>query len=105
MSIAMAPAIIGRPETVAQLFPGDSMGRLVRGMTEALDKSFSDEHGKMRGDITQEEIKTRFALLLKWAKILRGDQSWGLERIVGQFGEILICYMARKDYEPPARKC
>lgn len=97
--------IIGRPETIVELFPGDLMGRLVRGVTEAVHKSFCDKQGKMSREITQAEIRERFNACMKWAKTLRGDLKWGIERIVGQFDEILICHLAKKDYVPPQRQC
>jgi len=99
----MSVAYIGRPETLLSLFPGEAMGRLVNGITAAVDRSFHDEHGKMRGDITRIEIKDRFTACVRWARILRGDKKWGLERIIGQFAEILRCYLAKAEYKIPER--
>jgi hypothetical protein len=99
----MSTAYINRPETLLSLFPEEAMGRLVNGITAAVDRSFHDEQGKMRGDITRIEIKDRFTACVNWARILRGDKKWGLERIVGQFDEILRCHLAKAEYKIPER--
>jgi hypothetical protein len=100
----MSLAHINRPETLKALFPGDSLGGLTRGVFGAVDRSFRDSEGRMKKDITQVEIKDRFTACVEWAKTLRGDFKWGLERIVGQFDEIIRCHLAKMDYKPPTRQ-
>jgi hypothetical protein len=98
-------ALIGRDETLYQLFPDELLGRLTKGVTEAVDRSFRDSEGRLRRDITHIEIKDRFSACIKWARTLRGDLKWGVDRIVGQMDEILRCHLAKADYSPPERKC
>jgi hypothetical protein len=99
------PAIIGRPETLLELFPGDTMGRLTNAINECIFKSFCDDKGKMRTDVTQAEVKDRFTVCINTARQLRGDLRWGLERIVGALDEALICHLAKTDFKPSDRKC
>jgi hypothetical protein len=99
------PAIIGRPETLLSLFPGEAMGRLVNAMNEAIFKSFCDEKGKMKSDVTQAEVKERFTVCVKMARQLRGDLGWGLERIIGILDEVLICHLSKTEFKPSDRKC
>lgn len=95
--------LIGRQETILQLFPGDSLGRLTRGIHEAVERSFQDDKGRMRTDITQWEIRDRVTACVKQAKMMRGDLKWGLDRIVGQMDEVLRCHLAKTDYKVPTR--
>ena len=99
------PAIIGRQETLLDLFPGEAMGRLVNAMNESIFKSFCDEKGKMRGDVSQAEVKERFKVCVNMARQLRGDLHWGLERIIGILDEVLICHLAKTEFKPSDRKC
>lgn len=101
----MSMAYINRPETLTSLFPGVAMGTLTRGIFEAVDRSFQHDKGKMKGDITIAEIRSRFAACVHWAKILRGDLKWGLERVIGQFDEILRCHLTKTPYKVPTRAC
>jgi|WetSurMetagenome_2_1015567.scaffolds.fasta_scaffold67518_3 hypothetical protein len=96
---------INRPETLLSLFPGAAMGTLTRAIFQAVDRSFKHAQGKMRQDIPLAEIRSRFSACVHWAKILRGDQKWGLERIIGQFDEILRCHLTKTDYKIPTRQC
>lgn len=58
----------------------------------------------MKKEIPLSEIRSRFAACIHWAKILRGDSKWGLERIIGQFDEIIRCHLAKIDYQPSTRQ-
>jgi hypothetical protein len=101
----MSLALIGKEETIRQMFPGEMLGRLTNAITVAIDRSFHDAEGRLQREITRTEIKDRFSTCIKWARVLRGDLQWGVERIVGQFDEILRCYLAKAEYIPPQRKC
>jgi hypothetical protein len=85
------------------MFPGEALGRLTNGIIAAVDRSFHDEHGQMKREITRAEIKDRFAACVHWARILRGDEKWGLDRIIGQFDEIIKCHLAKAEYKIPTR--
>ena len=95
--------LIGRQETIIQLFPGEALGKLTSGITDAVDRSFQDDKGKLRGDITHWEIRDRFRACMSKAKMMRGDLKWGLDRIVGQMDEVLRCHLAKTDYTVPSR--
>jgi hypothetical protein len=81
------------------------MGRLTNAITESVFKSFCDEQGKMRGDVSQAEVKERFKVCVNMARQLRGDLHWGLERIIGILDEVLICHLAKTEFKPSDRKC
>ena len=81
------------------------MGRLCNAITEAVLKSFCDEKGKMNKDVTQAEVKDRFTVCVKAARQLRGDLKWGLERIIGDLDEVLICSLSKTEFKPSDRKC
>ena len=97
--------IVGREETLTQMFPGEALGKLTNGITDAIALSFCDDNGKMRKDVPATEIKDRFTVCVKMAKMLRGDLKWGLDRICGQMPEIIRCHLAKIDYIPPVRQC
>jgi hypothetical protein len=101
----MSLTLVNRDETLYQLFPGELLGRLANGITTAVQKSFADQEGRMRRDIPRIEIVDRFKECVRWARTLRGDLQWGVDRIVGQLDEILRCHLARIDYVPTERKC
>lgn len=101
----MSVAILNRAETLQSLFNGpEAMNILMRGIMHAVHRSFQVGSGSMRMDIPKSEISSRIAACIKWARILRGDYEWGLERIVGQFDEILRCHLAKLEYAVPTRK-
>jgi hypothetical protein len=87
------------------LFPAEALGKLTRAMTLTIDRSFHDAERRLQRDITQFEIKDRFQACMKWARILRGDLKWGVDRVIGQLDDILRCHLAKMDYVPPDRKC
>ncbi len=94
--------IIGRQETIMSLFPGDLLGALTKGVTLAVHKSFEQQSMK---NPTRDEIKRRFDICLKWAKVFRGDLKWGIQRIVDEFDNVLVKELTGATYEPPTRQC
>jgi hypothetical protein len=98
-------AIIGREETLLELFPGEAMGRLTNAISESVFKSLCDAQGKMSGDVPRAEVKDRFKACVMAARMLRGDLKWGLERIVGVLDEVLICHLSKTEFKPSDRRC
>ena len=87
---------------IVTLFPGADLGRITMGIYEAVGKSFDQQF--MRNP-TREEIKRRFKIVMDWAVTLRGDLSWGLDRIVDVMHEILTSELTGAKWEPSKRQC
>ena len=95
--------LIGQDKTFLNLFPpGDALGQLTRGITAAVGQSFNEQN--MRNP-TRDEVVRRFNLCLKWAKTLRGDLEWGLDRICDELPNALGSELLGLEYKPPARQC
>ncbi len=95
--------VIGKEETIVGLFGnGNDLGTLTRGVTEAVGKSFSQQ--SMRNP-SHDEIRRRFTICMKWAKVFRGDLSWGMQRIVDELPNALRAELLGTSYSPPTRQC
>jgi len=93
--------IIGRTETITQMFPGSALGTITNGITNAVGISFDEQ--KMKNP-TMGEIRRRFDICMKWAKILRGDLAWGVQRIIDEMPNILRKELLGVTYTPPSRE-
>ncbi len=102
----MSAIIVGQEKKILSLFPteGGALGRLTIAATQAIQQSF--EQQSMRNP-TRDEVKRRFEIVMKHAVMLRGDLSWGLDRICDTLPEILRTELSGKRWEPPAssRQC
>ena len=92
-------------DSLIQLFPpgganGDMLGKLVNGITKAVHESFIESNLR---DPTQGEIRRRFEICVKWAKVFRGDLKFGIQRIVDELANPLRAELLGVAYEPPAR--
>jgi len=94
--------IIGRQETILQLFPGEDLGTITNGITRAIHASFAEQ--SMRNP-TRAEVRHRFDICFKWAKVMRGDLKWGLARIVDTVPEALRAELLGQEYTPSTRQC
>lgn len=92
-------------DDLIQLFPpqgpsGNLLGQITNGITEAVHTSFAE--GNMRNP-TRDEIRRRFNICVKWAKVFRGDLKFGIQRIVGELPNALRAELLGVPYEPPTR--
>lgn len=91
-------AIIGQDRKIVSLFPpGHALGRLTQAAITTIGKSF--EQQAMRNP-TQDEVKRRFEIVMKYAVMLRGDLKWGLDRICDTLPEILRTELLGQRWEP-----
>lgn len=93
--------IIGRQETLLQMFPGETLGTITNGVAKAVSLSFEEQHMK---NPTRQEIRTRFEICIKWAKVLRGDLKWGVQRIADEMVNVLRAELCGQRYQPPKRE-
>ena len=96
----MANVISGQ-ETFLKMFPGEALGTLVNGITNAVGTSFDEQ--KMRNP-THEEKKRRFTICVNWAKTLRGDLKWGVQRIADEMVNVLRTELIGQRYQPNKRE-
>lgn len=89
-------------QAIVSMFPGADLGRITIGIYEAISQSFEEQ--KMRNP-TREEVKRRFGICINWAKTLRGDLKWGLDRIVDTMGDVLRTELMGTKFEPDNRSC
>lgn len=96
--------IIGREETVLSLFSAEdgTLGKLTLGIMTAVGESFSQQS---MNNPTDAEVRDRFNKCMKWAKILRGDLKWGIQRINDELKNALRAELLGTKYEPPTREC
>ncbi len=95
--------LIGKEETLLQMFPPPVMlGQLTKGIVAAVEKSF--EGTEMRNP-TKEEVKRRFEICVKAAKIMRGDLKFGMQRLLGELPNVLKVELRGDKWEPPTRQC
>ncbi len=100
----IAPAVHRSTETmVTKLFPGDGLGKLVTGVTDAIFKSFRSV-GAM-AEQTMDEKRRRFKICMDWALVLRGDMKWGVQRIADAMPEILRTELSGTKWTPSKRQC
>ncbi len=100
----MSNVIVGGAESksIAGLFPDSDLGRITVGIYSAIERSFTEQ--SMRNP-THEEVKRRFTICINWAKTLRGDLKWGLDRIVDTMPEVLRAHLLGGEFKPDARAC
>lgn len=100
----MSNVIVGGAEGkgIVSLFPGPDLGRITLGIYGAIEASFAEQ--AMRNP-TREEVKRRFVICINWAKTLRGDLKWGLDRIVDSMPDILKAELLGTKWEPDKRSC
>ena len=100
----MSNVIVGGVESksIVGLFPGPDLGRVTLGIYSAIEKSFVEQN--MRNP-TRDEIKRRFGICINWAKTLRGDLKWGLDRIVDTMPEVLRAHLLGGEFKPDTRQC
>jgi len=95
--------VIGKKETILSLFPpGPDLGRLTNGVTAAVHRSF--EQQSMRNP-TNDEVKRRFEICVKWALTFRGELKWGIQRIVDELDNVLRSELLGTPYQVPTRQC
>lgn len=100
----MSNIIVGGVEGkgIVSLFPGPDLGRVTIGIYKAIERSFAEQ--SMRNP-TREEIKRRFEICINWAKTLRGDLKWGLDRIVDTMPDVLRTTLLGGEFKPDTRQC
>lgn len=90
----------------------DQIPKVVRGIEAAVLKSFEAEKlpgriilvtGASAASPRQAEMKRRVELCTKIFKSLRGDLSWGIDRILDQMPRFLRCELDGVPWEPEAR--
>lgn len=86
---------------IMQIFPKESLGALVIGITEAIALSF--EKRAMRNP-TMEEKRRRFEILMRNILVLRGDHKWGVQRIVDAMPDILMTELDGGKYKPDEKR-
>lgn len=99
-----APAALrSREQVFVDMFPGDLMGKLVNGVTNAIFTSFKDAGGNVEKSF--DEKRRRFKICMDWAIVLRGDMKWGVERISDAMSEILRTELGGTKWQPTNRQC
>ena len=63
-----------------------------------------EEQKMRRADITLGEIRRRFNICMKWAKTLRGDLKWGVQRIADEMTVVLRAELLGTSYTPSSRE-
>lgn len=96
------PAIINPDQTITALFGREGLPKLTAGAYVAVAKSFREQN--MRNP-TQDEIRRRFNICMKWAKTLRGDMQWGVDRICDTLPQALRSELLGVDFTPSTRQC
>lgn len=86
---------------VHHLFPMQHLGELTGALYGAVAQSFMEF--PVNGDPTKAEIKHRFDIGMKWAKIMKGDLAWSYPRIYGHLFDALKAELSGSKYEPPTR--
>lgn len=95
-------AIVGNDRKLVSLFPpGPALGRLTNACMVAIQRSF--EQQAMRNP-THAEIKRRFEMCVNAAIMLRGELSWGLERICDTLPEILRTELSGTKWAPATKE-
>lgn len=91
----------------------DQIPKVVRGLERAVEKSFADDQqpgriilvtGVAKKAPSQAEMKRRGELCLKIFMALRGDLSWGIDRILDQLPRFLRLELDGTPWEPEARR-
>ena len=94
--------IINREGTLLGLMGRDGMKAFAGAAYSALDTSFKEAN--MRNP-TQAEIRRRFEICVKWAKVLRGDLGWGIARICDTLTDALRTELLGQEFKPSERAC
>ncbi len=96
--------LINQEKSLVELF-GENIapaGKLTQGIYAVIRASFLTQ--KMNNP-TRAEVVHRFEACVKWAKVLRADLQWGIERIVDELPNVLKAELSGQQYQPPSRLC
>lgn len=94
--------VIGKEETLLSLFAPNDLAVLTAGVTRAVHKSFIEQS---MANPSTDEVRRRFNICVKWAKVFRGDLKWGIQRIVDELHHPLRSELIGSAYAPPTRQC
>lgn len=85
--------------SLASLIDENLVGVVTAKFTEIVAATFEKGHPR-----TQDEVRRRFTITLKWFKIMRGDLKWTLVRIFDSLPDALKAELNGSDYTPDMRK-
>lgn len=85
---------------INQLYPGLALQELMNAAMNAVHQSFQEFPAN---NITREEIKRRNEIVIRWAKILRGDLKWSPARVHGHLYAALKSELQGVSWTPPKR--
>jgi hypothetical protein len=94
--------IINREGTLLGMLGREGMKKFAAAAFTTLDTSFKEQN--MRNP-TQAEIRRRFEICVKWAKVMRGDLQWGLDRVCDNLQHALRAELLGQEYKPDNRSC
>lgn len=89
------------------------MPTVLAGVERAVLRSFNEDQqpgriilvtGARNRAPTRAEQKRRAEICVKIFKVLRGDLSWGVERILDSLPKFLRCELDGRSWEPEARR-
>jgi hypothetical protein len=94
--------IINREGTLLGMFGREGMAKFAPAAYDAIRLSFQEQ--KMNNP-TQGEVRRRFEICVKWAKIMRGDLQWGIDRVCDNLKHPLRAELLGQEYKPDTRSC
>ena len=93
-----------QPKPFAELFHDRrQLARAFESIHKTIADSFDAGHpGHMR-QITQAEVKRRFAICERWFRDLRGAKQWTIDRVLSALPQALRAELEGRTYEPDSR--